>query len=95
MFTHFPLAHLKYVGSTQVVLKQEGGSSSISGQSLSPSHFHVKWIHRPLLQRISSDAHVLEVQLFSSSELSPNPQSDSPSQINTFGIHFPVISHLN
>lgn len=94
MFTHFPFAHLKYVGS-HVVLKQEGGSSSISGQSFSPSHFHVKWIQRPFLQRISSDAHTLEEQFSGSSELSPKPQSCSPSHINTFGIHFPVISHLN
>lgn len=94
MFTYFPLAHLKYVGS-HVVLKQESGSSSISGQSFSPSHSHVKWIHRPFLHRISSGAHVLEEQFSGSSELSPKPQSCSPSHINTLGIHFPVISHLN
>lgn len=40
---------LKYVGSHVCMsgLVHESGSSSPSGQSLSPSHFHVSGIHRP------------------------------------------------
>lgn len=65
---------LKYVGSHVCMsgLVHESGSSSPSGQSLSPSHFHVSGIHRPERHRKWLSGQARWVQLAGSSELKQN-----------------------